>query len=72
MYKLARLRDLRHDKDLRQEDVAKMLSTTKQQYSLWEQGKREIPVHKLIILARFYNVSLDYIVGMIDDPRPLV
>lgn len=61
--KFQRLRDLREDKDLNQEDIAKLLQTTKQQYSLYEIGKREIPVHHLITLADFYKVSLDYLVG---------
>ena len=64
MYYYQRLRDLREDEDLTQKDVALMLQTTAQQYSLWERGDREIPFHHAITLARFYRVSLDYLAGL--------
>jgi transcriptional regulator with XRE-family HTH domain len=66
-----RLRDLRTDKDIRQEEIARLLGTTKQQYSLWERGDREIPFHHVITLAIFYNVSLDYLADLISVPRKL-
>ena len=58
-----RLRDLREDKDLTQDDIGKILYTSKQQYHLYESGKREIPFHMAKMLAEFYDVSLDYIAG---------
>lgn len=58
-----RLRELREDNDLRQEDIANLLKTTQQVYSRYEKGINEIPVRHLITIARFYNVSIDYIVG---------
>lgn len=64
MYYYQRLRDLREDEDLTQKDIAIMLQTTAQQYSLWERGDREIPFHHVITLARFYRVSIDYIAGL--------
>lgn len=64
MYYYQRLRDLREDEDLTQKEVAALLQTTAQQYSLWERGDREIPFHHAITLARFYRVSLDYIAGI--------
>lgn len=64
MYYYQRLRDLREDEDLTQKDIATMLQTTAQQYSLWERGDREIPFHHVITLARFYRVSIDYIAGL--------
>lgn len=64
MYYYQRLRDLREDEDLTQKDIATMLQTTAQQYSLWERGEREIPFHHVITLARFYRVSIDYIAGL--------
>ena len=64
MYYYQRLRDLREDEDLTQKEVATMLQTTAQQYSLWERGDREIPFHHVITLARFYRVSIDYIAGL--------
>ncbi len=65
-----RLRDLREDNELTQSDVAKVLNTTYQYYSTYESGKRELPFSRAIELARFYNVSLDYIAGLIDKPQP--
>ena len=61
-----RMRNLREDHDLTQEEVAKLLNITRPQYSLYETGKRDIPVDLLRILAKFYNTSLDYIVGETD------
>ena len=58
-----RLRDLRNDKELMQKEVAALLNIDQRVYSNYETGKREIPVRFLIILADFYDVSVDYIVG---------
>ncbi|MCI9585229.1 MAG: helix-turn-helix transcriptional regulator [Bacilli bacterium] len=58
-----RLKDLREDSDLFQQDIANLLKITRQQYSLYETGKRDIPVELLIVLANFYKTSIDYIVG---------
>lgn len=59
-----RLRDLREDKDLNQTQVAEILNTTQTQYSRWERGAQEIPLHHFITLAKFYRVSLDYLAGL--------
>lgn len=64
MARFQRLQDLREDKDLRQEDIAKVLGITRQQYQLYESGKREIKFSQVIELARFYKVSIDYIAGL--------
>lgn len=64
MARFQRLQDLREDKDLRQEDIAKVLGITRQQYQLYESGKREIRFSQVIELARFYKVSIDYIAGL--------
>ncbi len=66
-----RIRELREDRDLSQATIAKMLQTTQQQYSKIENGKSDISGEKLIILAKFYNVSIDYILGIISEPRTL-
>lgn len=66
-----RLRDLREDKDLTQKDIAILLKTTQPQYARYETGERELPMHHFITLARFYNVSLDYLAGLTNDPKPL-
>lgn len=69
MQKLQRLEDCRIDKDLTQNDVAKLLNTTQKQYSRWETGQYQIPLENLIYLARVYNVSLDYLCGLTNDKR---
>lgn len=66
-----RLRDLREDSDKTQGEIARLLNTTVQQYSRYERGERELPVHHFITLAHFYNVSIDYLVGIIDEPKKL-
>ena len=71
MARMYRIKDLREDKDLSQADVAKVINTSQQQYSKIESGKTNINADKLILLARFYNVSVDYILGLTDIPCPL-
>ncbi len=66
-----RLKDLREDFEKSQREIAEKISTTQQQYSKIEKGKTEISSEKLIILAKYYNVSIDYILGLIDNPIPL-
>ena len=66
-----RLRDLRESNDLTQSDVAEFLGTTYQYYSTYESGKRELPFYRAIELAKFYNVSLDYIAGFTPTPKQL-
>ena len=58
-----RLRDLREDADMNQTDVAKLLFTSQTVYSRYERGFQTIPVEHLLILADFYGVSTDYILG---------
>lgn len=65
-----RLKDLREDKDYYQKDVAKLLGISQQYYSQYELGKYTMPIELLIILAKEYNVSIDYIVGLSDNKRP--
>ncbi|MBR2446567.1 MAG: helix-turn-helix transcriptional regulator [Clostridia bacterium] len=66
-----RLKDLREDHDQKQEDIASVLGITRQQYQLYESGKREMPMHLFLILAKYYNVSLDYLAGLVDTPKKL-
>ena len=61
---LFRFKDIREDRDLLQVDIAKVLNITQCQYSLYENGLRSMPIEKLIILAKFYNVSVDYLLGL--------
>lgn len=66
-----RLRDLREDADLTQDQLVKLLGMHKTTYTNYEQGKREPPFELIIRLAVFYNVSIDYIAGLTDTVRPL-
>lgn len=66
-----RLRDLREDADLSQTALVKELGMHKTTYTNYEQGKREPPFSLIIRLARRYNVTIDYIAGLTNTPRPL-
>ena len=66
-----RLRDLREDADKSQEQIAKIIGTSQSYYAQYENGKRAIPFERMIALARYYNISLDYLAGLIDTPRKL-
>lgn len=70
MHYTQRLKDLREDSDQKQETIAKILKITRQQYQLYESGKRKLPIDKLIELCKYYNVSSDYILGLTNDPKP--
>ena len=63
-----RIRDLREDHDLTQKEMAKHLNCSQQVYSNYELGQRDIPTDILIKLSSFYNVSVDYILGISNDP----
>ncbi len=65
---LKRLKDLREDHDLKQENVANALKITRQQYQLYESGKRSLPIDKLVDICRLYNVSADYVLELTDKP----
>lgn len=65
-----RIRDLREDNDLFQTQVAKMLGMSQTGYSKYETGENDIPTQVLIKLAKFYNTSVDYILGITDVPTP--
>lgn len=65
-----RLRDLREDKDLRQQDIADMLQITQTVYSRYERGFQTIPVIHLLKLADFYQTSTDYILGRTNEIKP--
>lgn len=64
-----RLRDLREDMDLTQDQLVEILKMHKTTYTNYEQGKREPPFELIIKLAKFYNVSIDYIAGLTDNPN---
>ena len=65
-----RLRDLREDKDLSIRKLADILHMQRTTYHNYETGKREVPLELAITLAKFYNVSLDYLAGLTTNPTP--
>ena len=67
MFIYSRVRDLREDRDLTQQDIAKMLNMQLTVYQRYERGEREVPFWVAIKLADYYNVSLDYIFGRTDN-----
>ena len=64
-----RIRDLREDMDLNQTKVAKILGMSQTGYSKYETGENDIPTAVLIKLARFYNTSIDYLLGETDNRK---
>ena len=64
--KFKRIKDLREDNDKFQKEIAELLGISQQYYSEYENGKRTMPIQHLITLAKFYNTSIDYIVGLSD------
>ena len=67
---MLRLKDLREDHDLKQEDIAKILNISQTNYSKYELEKVNIPISSLIVLANFYNTSIDYLIGLTDEIKP--
>lgn len=65
-----RLRNLREDRDLNQTAVAKLLHVSQTTYSRYESGTLDIPSGSLIALADFYGTSVDYLLGLTDEPKP--
>lgn len=64
-----RIKELRQDRDFSQATIAKVIGTTQQQYSKIELGRADINSEKLLLLADFYNVSVDYILRRTDNPE---
>ncbi len=66
---ISRLKEIREDRDYKQSDIAKVLGTTQQQYSKYELGIQLISVERLVKLAKFYNTSVDYLIGLTNERR---
>ena len=66
---LDRLRALREDNDLTQAQVARVLGTSQTMYARYERGANEMPIHHLLTLCRFYNVSADFLLGVSIDKK---
>lgn len=63
-----RIRDLREDRDLKQQDLADYLNCSQVCYSRYENGQRDIPLDTISKIADFYNVSVDYLLNRTDCP----
>ena len=59
-----RIKDLREDRDLNQAEIAKIIKTTQQQYSKYENETNEIPVRHVVTLCKFYQISADWLLGL--------
>ena len=66
-----RIKLLREEREIKQKIVADILQTSQSYYAQYENGKRQLPFDRAILLAEFYNVSLDYIAGLTNEKRPL-
>ncbi|MBQ5317224.1 MAG: helix-turn-helix transcriptional regulator [Oscillospiraceae bacterium] len=66
-----RIKDLREDNDKTQAEIAEYLGTSAQHYGKYELGHAEIPFERAIMLAKYYNVSLDYIAGLTNQKKGL-
>ena len=64
-----KIRDLREDHDLKQRELAEYLNCSQRVYSNYELGQRDIPTDVLIRLSNFYNVSVDYLLGLTPNPK---
>ena len=64
MIYVRRIRDLREDNDLTQQQVADVLGTSQTMYARYERGANELPIHHLLKLCSLYGVSSDYILGL--------
>ena len=65
-----RQRDIREDRDVKQQTVASYLHVRQNTYSQYETGQRQLPVDVLIQLAKFFHTSTDYILGLTDVSKP--
>lgn len=67
---IVRMRNLREDNDKTQKELASILKTSQTMYARYERGANELPIRHLITLARFYDVSTDYLLGITNEKRP--
>jgi len=65
-----RLRNIREDRDLTQAEIARLLNKSQQGYSHIESGRSELKIDDLVTLCRFYDLSADYVIGLVNKPAP--
>lgn len=70
LYVLTRIREVRKEKEITQEKIARMIGMNQTQYSRYERGENEIKVNVLIDICKALQVSSDYILELSDDPTP--
>ena len=66
---IKRIRDLREDHDLTQQQMARILGTSQTMYARYERGANALPIHHLLTLCAYYKVSADYILGLSDKKK---
>ena len=67
---MLRIREIREDKDLTQKQISQILNCPQQTYSRYETGEITIDIYNLIKLAKFYNTSTDYLLGLTSEIKP--
>lgn len=67
---IERLKEIREDKDYKQIEIAEYLKITQAQYSRYEMGINTIPIEKIAMLAKLYDTSVDYLLGLTDERKP--
>jgi transcriptional regulator with XRE-family HTH domain len=67
---VVRMRNLREDSDKTQKELAIVLKTSQTMYARYERGANELPIRHLITIAKFYDVSTDYLLGLTNEKRP--
>ncbi|WP_207636364.1 helix-turn-helix domain-containing protein [Desulfosporosinus youngiae] len=65
-----KIRDVREDHDLTQQQVAQYLMCDQSLYSKYERGERDVPLNIMIKLAQFYKTNIDYLVGLTENKKP--
>ena len=63
-----RLRNIREDRDLTQAEIGRLLNKSQQGYNHIESGRAELKIDDLITLCRFYDISADYVIGLVNKP----
>lgn len=66
-----RIKEIREDRDIKQKEIAEILQTDQSYYSKYERGLHPMTADQIIILCRYYNLSADYMLGLIDEPRQI-
>lgn len=66
-----RIKEIREDRDIKQKEIAEILQTDQRYYSKYERGLHPMTADQIIILCKYYNLSADYMLGIIDEPRQI-